>query len=417
MLRVPKSLVFVAAAMTIAASCTSTHTGTAAGGGAGDNSSPGVTKTAIHVGGIEYKAFFGDAQIGVQARFKRQNDAGGVFGRRLVLDTTIDDNQDATLDLNAAKTLVQQDHEFAILPVMTANLAASDFLAQQQVPFFGWSIEPRWCGNQYGFGFNGNDCDISKLANIGDPIAVQQKLFPDGSAQGKTVALLAEDVNSAITALNSFATLWRQHGARVVLIDTSTPSPPAVVGDYTPYAEKVLNSNGGKGPDMVVTLESVSNTLGMYSKLKALGYKGILQDFTLYDPRLAGSTAGLVTEIQFAPYEEASTNTAVQQMVTDLKAVDPGVVLSQPAAAGYWSADLFIAMLKKAGPNLTRASFMRAANAAFSYDFGGGVGTVRFPDYHSAMAPCQSFVRSNGHSFDVVIPLTCEPLIKNPLLK
>jgi ABC-type branched-subunit amino acid transport system substrate-binding protein len=415
-----KFLIAAVGATIMLASCSSSTksaSSTSGGSSSAGTSAPGVTKTEIHIGGLYYKAFYGDSELGARARIKRENDAGGVNGRKIVLDTMIDEGQDANQDLTAAKALVQQNHVFAVAPVMTANLAAADYLEQQKVPFLGWSIEPRWCDKQYGFGFTGNDCDVTQLDQVSDFVVQEQKLFPDGNAQGKTIALTSEDNNSATVALRSFASIWQQHGTKVVLVDTSMPTPPAVVNDYTPYAEKILTSNAGKPPDFVTTVNSVSDTLGLYKKLMDLGYKGIVQDFTLYDPRLAAATKGLVTTISFAPFEEASTNSAVKQMVTDLRAIQPNIVLSQPAAAGYWTMDLLIAMLKKAGPNLTRASFMQAANNNFSYDYGGGAGTVNYPHDHHGNVACQAFVRSNGSTFDVPVPLSCDTLIKNPLKK
>jgi len=436
-----KKMLGVAAAAVVAlGACSSTKSSTSGTGSSGTGSSAsssssggtqapggtttGITPTEIHVGSINYKSFFGDATVGAQARIKRENDAGGVNGRKIVLDQVIDDGQDSTQDLNAAKTLVEQAKVFALVPVMTANLSSADYLEQHKVPFFGWSIEPRWCNKQYAFGMNGNDCDPSTTPETSDFAATEKALFPDGQAQGKTIGQIAEDNNSARVALESFVASWEHNGAKVVIQDTSMPTPPAVVGDYTPFAEKLLTSNGGKPPDLIQMVMSVSDTLGLYKKLVSLGYKGVVQDFTLYDPRLAASTKGLATNIQFAPYESASSVPAVQRMVTDLKAADPNVILSQPAAAGYWSMDLFIAMLKKTGPNLTRESFMQTANGNFTWNYGavggalGGVGQVEFPKNHSGGAlPCQSFVTSTGSAFAVTIPLTCNGLIPNPLYK
>src|SRR5580692_9122391 len=130
-----------AAGSSAASTGSSASSSSASGGSSG--STPGVTATEIHIGGIYYKAFYGDAEVGAEARIKELNDAGGVFGRKLVLDTMIDEGQDENADLNAAKTLVEQDHVFAVIPVMTASFAGAPYLNAAKVPFFGWSIEPR----------------------------------------------------------------------------------------------------------------------------------------------------------------------------------------------------------------------------------------------------------------------------------
>lgn len=416
-----KLVVSVVVAAIAAAACSSTKSGSSSSStgaiGKSSGGAPGVTATEIHLGALVYKAFYGDAVVGAEARAARANAAGGVNGRKIVIDNVLDDGQDNNTDVTAAKTLVEQDHEFALLPVMTASLESAGYLEAQKVPFFGWSIQPVWCGKQYGFGFEGNDCDPTTTPLAGDTVAIEQKLFPDHTAQGKTIALMSEDNNSAEVALRSFGPGWVQHGARLVLQDSSMPSPPAVVGDYTPYAQKVMTAAGGKPADMLIMIMSVSDTLGLYKKLLQLGYKGVIQDFDLYDPRVAAPTPGLVTEVEFAPYEQASSIPSVQQMITDLKAKDPNVVLSQPAAAGYWTMDLFIKMLEKVGPDLTRDSFMKVANGDFSYDYGGGATPVTFPKAHTQVTPCFAFVQSNGKGFTVPVPFQCVPLVANPIYK
>lgn len=400
-----------------ASSTSSSGTSATAAPSSSGGSTPGVTATEIRLGSIDYKAFYGDAIQGAMARAKRTNDAGGVFGRKIVIDNVLDDNQDNTTDVNDARTLVQQDHEFALLPVMTAAFEAGTYLESQHVPFFGWSIDPTWCNLAYGFGFEGNDCEPTAnplAADLGPALA---KLFPDGTVKGKTVAIETEDNQSASTEVKSFSAGWVHDGATVVLTDSSMPSPPAVTGDYTPFAQRIMTANHGKPADAVEMVMSVSDTIGLYKKLVQLGYKGLIQDFTLYDPRIAPSTPGLVTEVEITPYEEAAQVASVQKMIADFNAYQPNMLHSQTVAAGYWSMDLFIAMLEKVGPNLTRDSFMKVANGNFSYDYGGGADPVSFPKDHNTVAPCFAFVKSNGTGFTVPAPFACYSTYPSPIYK
>ncbi|HZQ57042.1 MAG TPA: ABC transporter substrate-binding protein [Acidimicrobiales bacterium] len=381
------------------------------------NTTTGVTATQVKLGALIYKAFYADVVNGFNARLKRENDAGGVYGRKIVVDTVADDNQTADQDLAAAKTLVQQDNVFAVAPVMTAALGGATFLETSKVPFFGWSIEPRWCGLNWGFGFQGNDCDQSTQKRALDIPVAQAKLFPDGDPKGKTIAVTSEDNDSARAAANGAAKTWEAAGAKVVLVDTSIPSPPAVVGDFTPFAQKVMTSNNGGPPDYVEMVNSVSDTIGLFKKLSQLGYKGVAQGFTNYDPRLLGQTKGLSSEVGFAPYEDAASVPVVQQMITDLKAFQSNIVLSQPAAAGYWIADFFIQALKKAGPNLTREALYNAINGGFTYDNHGGTTPVQWPLAHTFSQAGFSFVTDAGDHFDVPVHLTAVPIIPNPAYK
>jgi ABC-type branched-subunit amino acid transport system substrate-binding protein len=252
---------------------------------------------------------------------------------------------------------------------------------------------------------------------VGDFPKAAAKLFPDGQVQGKAIALMSEDNTSARVSVEDFAKIWQRDGAKVVLLDSSVPTPPAVVADYTPFAEKIMTSNNGGQPDYVQVLFATSDTVGLYKKLVQVGFTGIMQGFSNYDPRLLGGTKGLVTNIQMAPFEDAGTVPEVQQMVTDLKAYKPDVTLSQPAAAGYWTADFLINALEKAGPNLSREALYNAINSGFTYDNHGGVAPVQWPIGHTFLQAGLVFVQDEGTAYVERIPLTVPPLIPNPLFK
>ncbi|HVM66041.1 MAG TPA: ABC transporter substrate-binding protein [Acidimicrobiales bacterium] len=376
----------------------------------------GVSATEIKVGAIYYKAFYADGLTGFEARIKKENDAGGVNGRKITVVAALDDGQDNSTDLTAAKTLVQQDGVFAVAPVFTAAFDAASYLNDNKVPFFGWSVQPTWCGQNWGFGFWGNDCDETKLPVTGNFVVSEKQLFPDQNATGKAIAIVAEDNDSARVEAEDLTAIWNSNGAKVVETDSTIPSPPAVVGDYTPYAEKIMTSNGGKAPDLVEIVGSVSDTLQLYKKLEQLNFPGVVQDFDLYDPHFAANTKGLVTNIQIEPFEVASQVPAVQTMINDLKAYDANVALSQPAAAGYWTADFLIQALKKAGPDLTREALYNAINSGFTYDYNGGGGVpVKWPLGHQYIQVGTGYVQANGTGFTVLVkPDHLLPLVKNP---
>jgi branched-chain amino acid transport system substrate-binding protein len=376
----------------------------------------GITATEIHVGGIYGKADFADGPDGFNARIKVQNDAGGIYGRKIVLDTMIDDGNDPSQDLTAAKTLVLEDHEFAVAPVFSEELGGATFMDDNKVPFFGWSVEPRWCNLNWGFGYWGNDCDLTKAPLALDFPPIAAKLFPDGTLQGHTVGLITGDVDSGRTAMLQFASVWRVGGAKVVLTDSSIPPPPAVVGDFTPYAEKVLTANSGQPPDLIEILGDFGTTLGLGKKLIQLGYKGIILGFTDYDPRIVGTTKGMVTLVQAAPFEEASQVPAVQQMISELDAYKPGIPLTQAVEAGWLTADFLIQALKKAGPNLSREALYNAINSGFTYDNGGITVPVKWPVAHQLIQVGAAFVQDEGTSYKVLVPLTPQGYIANPYL-
>jgi hypothetical protein len=257
------------------------------------------------------------------------------------------------------------------------------------------------------------------VPTTGDFPQSERLLFSDQTIAGKTIAIVAEDNDSARVQASSLNAIWTKDGAKVVDLDSTIPTPPAVVGDYTPFANKIMGSNAGQPPDLVTIVGSVSDTLLLYKKLVQLGFKGIVQDYDLYDPHFAATTKGLVTNVQVEPYEAASSVPAVQTMITDLKAYDPNISLGQAAAAGYWTADFFIQALKKVGPDLSREALYNAINGGFTYDYNGGGGQpVQWPLGHTRIQVGTGYVQANGTGFTVLVkPDHFDPFIPNPVYK
>jgi ABC-type branched-subunit amino acid transport system substrate-binding protein len=100
-------------------------------------------------------------------------------------------------------------------------------------------------------------------------------------------------------------------------------------------------------------------------------------------------------------------------MINDLKAFQPNIVLSQPAAAGYLTAEFLIQALKKAGPNLTREALYNAINGGFTFQTGATV-PVLWPLGHTFGQSGFVFVQDVGDHFTVPVHLQSVPVINNP---
>jgi hypothetical protein len=86
---------------------------------------------------------------------------------------------------------------------------------------------------------------------------------------------------------------------------------------------------------------------------------------------------------------------------------NPNLVPDESMAIGYWTAADVVAGLQMAGPDLTRASFLKAMNTNFSFGVPGGIGTLQFPADHTESAPCGALVQIEGTRFVPKVPLTC----------
>jgi len=115
--------------------------------------------------------------------------------------------------------------------------------------------------------------------------------------------------------------------------------------------------------------------------------------------------------VQTAPTESAPTNPAVAQMIADVQKVAPGQPITQGVAAGYWSADLFLAAVRKAGKNLSAQSLVRATSTKFVYKVASTVGPTTFPAAHSRPTPCGALVAGSGTAYVVKVPYMCGAVI------
>jgi ABC-type branched-subunit amino acid transport system substrate-binding protein len=397
-------VVLVAAATTAAAQTTTTTPTTtpAAPSTPATGAVRGVTDTSIRVGGLGYSYLYGGADIGAKARFQRANDAGGVNGRTIEYLGFNDDGADPTTGAAAAKKLVEQDGVFAVVPAVTPDLSAAPYLVEQKVPYFGWALSSNFCGNRYGFGFTG--CPVPKNVTSNAWPLLISKVFPQG-ATARAVAIVAENTPSGqydVAALSAAATSVK---LRVAYAKASLGVP--ATPDYNAVAKEVMTSNNGKIPDAVFVLGGTSNVLGMQQALTGNGYLGLFTNLIEYSPDLVAPASGAIVLTQTAPAEAAAENPAMQQLVADVQKVAPGTPVDQAVVAGYWSADLFLAAIQKAGKNLTPAALEKAANKKFTYEVENTVGPTRFPAAHSVPTPCGALVSSNGTAYAVKVPYTC----------
>lgn len=373
------------------------------------SSAPGVTKNSINVAALVSKPTFAAAELGAQARFDRENKKGGVFGRKITIVDTADDKFDPTTNVQEVRRVVSSGDVFAMVPTVTVVLGASDYLAQQKIPFFGWGISSGFCGNEYGYGFTG--CVAPKVPEYGNtfmPAAGAKALGKD--PKGLTLAIIAEDTDAARSGLGTLGTAAESLGMEVVYSKGVVPAPPATVGDFKPFSQDIMTSNGGQPPDIIIILfASIPSTLGLQGELLAAGFDGPIENTQTYDPQLAAPSKGGSVYVQFGAFETADEVPGVKQMVDDLEAADaPLGVLS---AVGYLSADMFIAALKKAGKNLTTASFQKAASK-LKYNVEKTAGPTSFPKDRVQPGVCGTLVTSNGTGYDVTVPYFCGEAVK-----
>ena len=250
----------------------------------------------ITVAGLGFAQTFGDAGVGAQARFQRANDDKEVKGYTFDYKELADDKNDTAASLAEARRLVTQEGVFAIVPAVSV-VTPADFLEQQQIPWFGVGYDNTYCpdSGSDGWGFSAYGCliptDPKRL-----PGTHWEQLKKELGTKGitnPTIAMLGTDSNSGKVSVQSGASTATGAGLDVVYAKGAFPAPPTVVGDFAPYAQALLESNGGEAPDVIYTSIAPASALQLINLIKSNGYTGTFIS-PFYSPLLLKALAGRV---------------------------------------------------------------------------------------------------------------------------
>jgi ABC-type branched-subunit amino acid transport system substrate-binding protein len=372
-------------------------------GGSETATTRGITDDSITVGGSLYGPFFGDAAIGVEARFKVANDAGGVNGRTLEFVGAEDNNNEPAKDLDIVRRLVEQEEVFAILPMMSGQPGAGDYIVEENIPAFGYGTNPAYCENEVAFGITG--CVSNPSFTVGSNALGTILLEHFDGDTDKTIAFIGEDNDAARGGIALLTASAEDKGYEVVYGEPVLPAPPEVLGDESPFVTDLLAADDGEAPDVIYLQATLSGTK-LAAALQAAGYEGMIITPS-YSPLLLGQAGydGVYVNTQFGMDPTVEANA---EMLEAVAAVDPEAQLSLALVAGYWSADLFIEGLEETGEDLTVESFLETLNGGdFTYEMEGAVGQSQWPLNHDQVVPCAALTFVDGDEFVPEIPLIC----------
>lgn len=382
--------------------------------GSSSGSTRGVTDDSVKVGGVIVKSSsfglsFALTELGAKARFDRANAEGGVNGRKIDFIGAEDDGFDAAKNIAAVRKLVQQEQVFAVVPVNT-QLAGAKFLQQQNVPYFGWGYsEAEWCGPAIAFSFTG--CAGSAKPGTQSAGFFAALTNATGPANGRTLAIIGHDDPNTKAVNKVGAAGAAEVGFKVATVDNSVPQT-SIPTDWSPVVNRLLTSDSGKAPDVIFSTMATPFNSGLFSALKAAGYRGTLMDgisyndATLKNPQVRQAFEGAYVSAPIEPL--VSDSEASQQMRADFEKVTgkKDFEWSQDMAVGYAIADVFLQVLQKTGRELTVDSFLRAAeNITIESPYGGD---LSFPKNHTAPNGCASLVRVKNGAWMPASPLVCK---------
>jgi branched-chain amino acid transport system substrate-binding protein len=385
------------------------NTGTSApSGGSPTASAPGLTSTTIKVGLISSltgvnSSNEADTPQGVEARFNAQNAAGGIDGRKLEL-VPIDDQSSVAGDLTAAQTLIEQKQVFAVLGYSSFLFGSVKYLQQQGIPVVGSAFDgPEWgmqpYTNMFTFipptstPFNGQFYTYDSAGKFFKQIGVTQLGgFAYGISPSATNAIRATFAASAPYGVsNCYENLSVPYGTTDFTSDALSLKSSACNGAVTAFVD--------------------SSDLAMATAVKQSGSNAKILNFTGYDSYTVATAAARAAYqgVYFSNevlFDKA--NPGINQMYTNMEKYVPNfnanTLPDYGLFGGYMSADLFITMMKNAGVNPTRQSFINT-NRQFTGYTGNGIlpSPTNFNNFGTVdMLPqtsCEFYVQLQGSNF------------------
>jgi hypothetical protein len=353
---------------------------------------------------------------GVEARFKAQNNLGGVGGRTIDVVATLDDQGDSTTDIQDQEKLVSSDHVNAVM-VESIGFLSSSVLQKAKTLFIGFGVTPGFCDNSATYGFSVEGCGTSTAygqeANWGGIM----KVLPKGAPH--TLAIVSENVASTIAGDVTLSTEMTNKGWTVCSI-VKTVSPSAT--DVSPYVSGVTKScPGGKAPSVIENNANATPVL-LTGAEKALGYKGIIVNFITHVPAYL-QNAQTATELN-GSYDQdyafggpENSPAAFAPILSEIKAVG-STYQGLSSTEGWAAADQYIKMLQKVGANSTNEKIEKYFNVGSNGKgnslpgVAGVYAASSWPVARAEPTPCASEVKIVGKKFLPVMPLTCFNVFK-----
>ncbi|MGH9045886.1 MAG: ABC transporter substrate-binding protein, partial [Acidimicrobiales bacterium] len=338
---------FVLVAALLMAGCANASTPSAST--PGGSSAPGVSAHQISVGAVatlsgDLAADFAPIVPGVRAYLDMVNADGGVDGRKIVLTKALDDG--TVNNEQVTRTLIQQDHVFAVVGEATALFTGQPFLVQTDTPTFGYAIENDWTPEKNLFAAYGSVIDYSTTEAFFPYIA--RKLH------ARVAAVIAYGVPQSADECKDAVLALRSYGVDVGYSDLAVPIGGSLSSDVVHMKQA--------GTDFVVSCLDVPGNLNLSRAIQQNAMTGVKQLWLDgYDlstlrqyPSLMQNTYFLV---QHVPFQAASQFPgefpAMSRYIATMKRYEPQYTYSEVAMEGWLDAALFVAGLRAAGPQPT----------------------------------------------------------------
>jgi ABC-type branched-subunit amino acid transport system substrate-binding protein len=303
-----------------------------------------------------------DIRNGALAYFKKVNEAGGVHGRKIELASLDDANAVPRAEENTKK-LVEEQGVFALFGYASATLSrpALPFVDKHRVPFLSpfTGADPMRVFNKYVYNMRGSYAEeLEKIVDHFAPLGVKRFsiVYYDDVVGRENFTAVERALKKRNLAVVSVAA-WKDR------------AKPDIDGGVQSIAR-------GE-PDVVIltTLYKATADFVRAAHKAGLGFQMASNSFPGASPlakELGKQGAGFIVATVVPPPSKRSLAIVQEYQVAIEKQLGKKD-LSFTSLESYIAAKATVEALRRAGPKLTRESFMQALDGMKSFDAGGYV--------------------------------------------
>jgi ABC-type branched-subunit amino acid transport system substrate-binding protein len=374
---------------------------------------PGVTAEEIKVGGVVTAsndptgAELDTAFDGVEAYFDYVNSKGGVYGRKLVLDSKRDDG--LANNRSEVQGLLSRDDVFAALPIAVQLYTGAELLADEGIPTYGWDINEEWGSENHKPGPENFFTNVGGYICFTCATASPQSWLPK-KLDRRRIGTLAFNVSQSTACAEGLEkSLKKYKTGKIVFKDTSlafgTP-------DYSAQVAQMKDED----VNLVITCLDGNGaaTLAREMKKQGLDAPQILPNAYRRDliKENADVLNGSYLFTTFAPLETKPAPPGLERFKKWIKKSRGKT--TENSLMGWINADEFVTGLKAAGPNFTRQKVIDATNALTRYTAGGLIPPLDWRTAHTDQIDCYAVLKVVDGKFKPVYGKKGKPFLCFP---
>ncbi len=374
---------------------------------------PGVTADETKVGGVVSASndtpgsHLDTAFEGVDAYFKYINSKGGVYGRKLVLDSKRDDA--LANNRSEVQGLLSKDDVFAVLPVAVQLFTGANLLTDAGVPTYGWNINEEWGSENHKPGPENFFTQIGGYHCFTCASASPQSWLPKELDRHR-VGVLAFNVGQSTACAEGLQNSFKKYKtAKIVFLDKSlsfgTP-------DYSAQVAQMKD----KKVDLVISCVDGNGATTLAREMKKQGLKAVQILPSAYNHELVEKNAdvldGSYLFTTYAPFEAKPRSAGMKRYLKWMKKTDG--TTNENSLVGWINADEFVTGLKAAGPNFTRQKVVDATNNLTNYTASGIVPAIDWTTAHSKDVECFAIEKVVNGGFKPVYGKPGKPFVCFP---